>query len=123
MFLSSSEHRDALRKALQRADRDNTRQTAALLGSAIAGITWATQDDPEIRAALEIARTAGLELLEELTRNKNPEAARTAAFKAFDALSALLPDAAPVSPRAQDSPAPPIIGRKVTSWGWKARRA
>jgi hypothetical protein len=58
MFQSSAAHVEALRDALQNANRENTHPTAALLGSAIARISWATQDEPQVRLALAVMRTA-----------------------------------------------------------------
>ena len=124
MFPSRAEHVQALRDALHNANRENTRPTAALLGSAIARISWATQDDPQVRLALAVMRTASLELLEELTRNKEPEKARQAAFQALDALAVRLEGPGDVTPPPQEQPAQPSVERKVVPWPWrKTRRA
>jgi hypothetical protein len=91
----SAEHLQALRDALLNVDRENTRSTAALLGSAF------------IRPALSAARKASIDLLEEVTRNKEPNKARQAAFRALEDLAVLLvqPAAARPTPDVPASPA------------------
>jgi hypothetical protein len=131
MSLSGAESLDALRSAVEGSNRENTRCSAALMGSAIAQISWTTQDDPAIRVALAAVRTACLELLEELTRDQTPETARQRAFQAVDGLTRLLVEPAPAIPSPlgesaylPEEPAHPAPELKVTStWRWRIRRA
>jgi hypothetical protein len=124
----SAEHLQALRDALLNVDRENTRSTAALLGSAF------------IRPALSAARKASIDLLEEVTRNKEPNKARQAAFRALEDLAVLLvqPAAARPTPDVPASPAadveeaslcagvqagrsqPAIVGRRPTAIRFRA---
>ncbi len=80
------QHTAGLRETLRLANTENAHSIASQLGSRIAQISSATQDDPSVREMLVKVRKTSIDLLEALSRRKNEEAARQDAFAALDEL-------------------------------------
>ncbi|MBM0207467.1 hypothetical protein JNW90_34195 [Micromonospora sp. STR1s_5] len=80
------QHTAGLRETLRLANSENARLVASQLGSRIAQISSATQDDPPVREMLVRVRKTSIDLLEALSRRRNEEAVRQDAFAALDEL-------------------------------------